>query len=174
MNAHKLLITLALSFVAFTGYSETLDALMQRLLTSDTIKAYGAEQPVGVAQTITTTAGPVSLNEVRVPVVVTVNAAGDRKLSYVLVLVEQYNDPQESAYLTGGGAANYVAATPTAGIVERAKAALDAALGADAWSFVDVAGQDDAKVAKIKIKATGETKVFAFAADGSLLSADAE
>jgi len=43
MNAHTLLITLALSFVAFTSY--------------------GAEQPVGAAQTLTTTAGSVILKK---------------------------------------------------------------------------------------------------------------
>lgn len=69
---------------------------------------------------------------------------------------------------------NYVEPTPEPTTVEKAKAALDAAIGTGNYKFIDIVGEGDTRVVKIRIKASDAIKAFAFGADDSLLEVDAE
>ena len=69
---------------------------------------------------------------------------------------------------------NYVAPVAQKNVVERAKDALDAAIGVGEYKFVGIAGSGDAKVVKVRVKSNQAIMAFGFGEDGKAIQVEAE
>lgn len=161
---HIFTITLSLIVLPF-AQAETLDEFKARIVAENTVVATGKvvdpQPPLLV--------GGRTLTVQNLLVVITTNEAGHERLTKMQI--HSYSD---GSVVQADDVNNWSAPTPQLTTVEKAKAALDAALGEGNYKFLGIAGTGDARIAKIRIKADNAIKAFAFKADGTPISVDSE
>jgi hypothetical protein len=114
-TAMKIAILSAL-FAAFTltAAAETLADLSARMVSTGLVVSTGTPKDAGVAQAVNDATGERLLSEMRLPITVTVDAAGSQRSTSTLILVYDLGQATESAHITDPDARNYVATAPGA------------------------------------------------------------
>jgi hypothetical protein len=169
----QLAIAIAITFATVAG-AETLNDLAARLVSSGTVTATGAFSAVGNTIAVNDATGQRALTEGRLPVTVTTDANGSQKLTYVLVLVYDLGQGDESAHLVTTDVRNYTAPAIDPTPFEAAKIAVDAALGAGTWKFVSIESSNAGTIAKIRRNADGVLLAVTLGADGTPITVAAE
>jgi len=169
----QLAIAIAITFATVAG-AETLNDLAARLVSSGTVTATGAFSAVGNTIAVNDATGQRALTEGRLPVTVTTDASGSQKLTYVLVLVYELGQGDESAHLVTTDVRNYTAPAIDPTPFEAAKIAVDAALGAGTWKFVSIESSNAGTIAKIRRNADGVLLAVTLGADGTPITVAAE
>jgi len=169
----SLAIAIAIAIATVAG-AETLDELAARLVSSGTVTATGAFTAAGNTIAVDDATGQRALTEGRLPVTVTTDGNGSQKLTYVLVLVYDLGQADESAHLVTTDVRNYTAPVIVPTPFEAAKIAVDAALGAGTWKFVSIESSNAGTIAKIRRNADGALLAVTLGADGSPITVAAE
>jgi len=169
----SLAIAIVIASAAVVG-AETLDDLAARLVSSGTVTATGAFSAQGNTIAVNDATGQRALTEGRLPVTVTTDGNGSQKLTFVLVLVYDLGQGDESAHLVSTDVANYTAPVIEPTPFEAAKIAVDAALGVGNWTFVSIESSNAGTIAKIRRNADSVMLAVTLGADGSPITVAAE